>query len=148
MTRRMDVFTAAALMTEWLRTSELIAKATSFDGRLSTLIQLQASQINGYANSHTYHVAAARGHGETDQCINLLPAWREAPCYTDRELAALEWIEARTQLSEHPRLAAAQAALKANFSDEEQVKLSLAINLINDWKRLAVGFDILSDATT
>jgi alkylhydroperoxidase family enzyme len=36
----------------------------------------------------------ARENGETEQRISLLPAWREAPCYTDRERAAPGWTEA------------------------------------------------------
>jgi alkylhydroperoxidase family enzyme len=31
----------------------------------------------------------ARSQGETEQRIYLLSAWREAPCYTDHEQAAL-----------------------------------------------------------
>ncbi len=42
----------------------------------------------------------ARAHGETEQRIYLLSAWREAPCYSDRERAALGWTEALTRLSE------------------------------------------------
>ena len=34
----------------------------------------------------------------------------------------------------------AYEALKAQFSAEEQVKLTLVINSINGWNRLAVGF--------
>ena len=46
------------------------------------------------------HAAEAREKGETEQRIYLLSAWREAPCYTDRERAALGWTEALTRLSE------------------------------------------------
>ena len=35
---------------------------------------------------------------------------------------------------------AAHEALKWEFSEEEQVQLTLAINVINGWNRLAVGF--------
>jgi alkylhydroperoxidase family enzyme len=30
--------------------------------------------------------------------------------------------------------------LKAQFNEEEQVKLTLIINVINGWNRIAVGF--------
>ena len=33
-------------------------------------------------------------------------------------------------------------ALKAEFTEEEQVKLTLMINAINGWNRLAVGFGL------
>ena len=88
------------------------------------------------------HTVEARGKGETEQRIYLLSAWREAPCYTDRERAALAWTEAMTRLSEGHAQAEAYAALEAHFSPEEQVKLSLMINVINGWNRIAVGFGL------
>ena len=91
------------------------------------------------------HTAEARAKGETEQRIYLLSAWREAPCYTERERAALAWTEALTRLSEGHAHAAAREALKAQFSEEEQVKLTLMINIINGWNRLAVGFKAWAD---
>ncbi|MBV9510156.1 MAG: carboxymuconolactone decarboxylase family protein, partial [Caulobacteraceae bacterium] len=78
----------------------------------------------------------------TEQRIYLLSAWREAPCYTDRERAALGSTDALTRLSEGHTQEAAHEALKAQFSAEEQVKLTLMINVINGWNRLAVGFGL------
>ena len=86
------------------------------------------------------HTAEAREKGETEQRIYLLSAWREAPCYTDRERAALGWTEALTRLSEGHTHESAYEALKAAFTEEEQVKLTLVINIINGWNRLSVGF--------
>jgi len=37
--------------------------------------------------------------------------------------------------------------LKAHFTEEEQVKLTLMINIINAWNRLAVGFGVWADAS-
>jgi len=39
-------------------------------------------------------------HGETEQRLYGLDAWREAPYYTDREWAALEWVESLTQITQ------------------------------------------------
>jgi alkylhydroperoxidase family enzyme len=87
----------------------------------------------------------AREKGETEQRINLLPAWREAPCYSARERAALAWTEALTRLSEGHEHERAYHDLKAQFTEEEQVKLTLMINVINGWNRLAVGFGLWVD---
>ena len=87
----------------------------------------------------------ARESGETEQRIYLLSAWREAPCYTDRERAALEWTEALTRLCEAHTHTGAYEALKAHFTPEEQVKLTLMINIINGWNRIAVGFGGFAD---
>jgi alkylhydroperoxidase family enzyme len=91
------------------------------------------------------HTVFAREKGETEQRINLLAAWREAPCYSERERAALAWTEALTKLSEGHAHESAYQALRAQFSEEEQVKLSLMINVINGWNRLAVGFGLWVD---
>src|SRR5262249_42295648 len=101
---------------------------------------IRASQINGCANCINMHATEARSRGETEQRIYLLSAWREAPCYTERERAALGWTEALTRLSEGHTHESAYGALKAQFSDEEQVKLRLVITVIKGGTRLAVVF--------
>jgi AhpD family alkylhydroperoxidase len=147
MTNTIDIFAAApALMKDWQRTMMTLASAATFDPRLAELVKIRASQINGCANCINLHVAEAREQGETEQRLHLLTAWREAPCYTDRERAALEWTEALTRLSEgRPGREDAYDALKALFTVEEQVKLTVLINIINGWNRLAVGFHLWAD---
>jgi AhpD family alkylhydroperoxidase len=91
-----DLFAAAPeLMKKWTATS--LAVASSLDPALIPLVEIRASQINGCANCINMHAAEARAKGETEQRIYLLPAWRDAPCYTDRERAALGWTEALTR---------------------------------------------------
>lgn len=147
MTAKIDLFAAApSLMKDWQRTSISLAAAANFDPTLAELVKLRASQINGCANCLNMHAADARENGETEQRIYLLPAWREAPCYTMRERAALGWTEALTLISERQGRESAYQALKAQFTEEEQVKLTLTINIINGWNRIAVGFGLFADA--
>jgi AhpD family alkylhydroperoxidase len=129
---------APDLMKKWTATS--LAIAASLEPTLIRLVEIRASQINGCANCINMHAAEAREKGETEQRIYLLSAWREAPCYTDRERAALGWTEALTRLSEGHTHESPYEVLKAEFSKEEQVKLTLMINVINGWNRIAVGF--------
>ena len=144
MTIRFDPFAAApAEMKSWMATS--MAVAASLETSLIELVKIRASQINGCANCLNMHTIEARANGETEQRIYLLSAWREAPCYTERERVALGWTDALTRLSEGHDLEAARTALKAQFSEEEQVKLTLMINVINGWNRLAVGFGLWVD---
>lgn len=147
MTAKLDLFTAApALMKDVQRSSIELAAAANFDPILMELVKLRASQINGCANCLNLHVAEARELGIPAQHIDLLAAWREAPCFSDRERAALDWTEALTRLSEGRGRASAYAALKAHFTEEEQVKLTVTINIINGWNRIAVGFGVFADA--
>ena len=138
------LFAAAPdLLKKWMATS--LAVASSLEPSLVGLVEIRASQINGCANCINMHTIDARAKGETEQRIYLLSAWREAPCYTDRERAALGWTDALTRLSEGHALDGAYEVLKAHFSEEDQIKLTLMINVINGWNRIAVGFGMFVD---
>jgi len=139
-----ELFAAAPeLMKRWTSTS--LAVASSLEPTLVGLVEIRASQINGCANCINMHAQEARAKGETEQRIYLLSAWREAPCYTDRERAALGWTEALTRLSEGHHLEGAREALQAQFTEQEQVKLTLMISIINGWNRISVGFSQFVD---
>lgn len=49
------------------------------------------------------------------------------------------------KISEGHKHESAYEALKAQFTEEEQVKLTLMINVINGWNRIAVGFGLFAD---
>ena len=145
MTRKLDFMAAApAAMQRWLATSmELHA---GIEPRLAALVQMRSSQINGCAYCLNMHAKEARKAGETQQRLDVLAGWRDAPLFSDRERAALAWTEALTQLSGgHGGLDAAHAGLAEHFSPEEQVKLTLLVNVINGWNRLCVGFEAWAD---
>ena len=139
MTAKLDPYAAAPqLMKTWMGASMAIVAAV--DPSLASLMEIRASQINGCANCINLHSTGARERGETEQRLYLLAAWREAPCYTERERAALGWTEALTRLCNGREREEAYQALKAHFTEEEQAKLTLLVNIINGWNRLSVGF--------
>lgn len=141
MTAKLDPFAAApSVMKPWFAASAAINDA--LDPTLVELVKIRSSQLNQCANCLNMHTADARAKGESEQRLHLLAAWRDAPCYTPRERAALAWTDALTQLSQGHTHRDAYDALAAEFSEEEQVKLTLMINVINGWNRLAVGFDM------
>jgi AhpD family alkylhydroperoxidase len=146
MTGKINIFAAAPdLMKDFQKATTQLAVSANFDPTITELVKLRASQVNGCANCINLHVLEAREKGETEQRIYLLPAWREAPCYSERERAALAWTDALTRLSEGRERAGAYEALRAHFSEEEQVKLTVTINIINSWNRIAVGFGLFAD---
>lgn len=73
------------------------------EASLLELVRMRASQINGCAYCLDMHSKDARAAGEAEQRLYLLSAWREAPCYTARERAALAWTEALTLIAEDHR---------------------------------------------
>ena len=140
MTPRLNPFAAAPKdMKAWLDYSLAMAD-NGLEPSLLELVKIRASQINGCANCIHMHTLDARKHGETEERIYLLNAWRESPLYTDRERAALGWTEALTLLSETNAPDAVYEALKAQFTEEEEVKLTLMIAVINGWNRIMAGF--------
>ena len=141
MTKVTDPFAAAPqLMKQWMATS--LAVQESLEKSLIELVKIRASILNGCANCINMHTTEARAAGESEQRIYLLAAWLEAPVYTPRERAALAWTDALTRLSQGHTQKEAKDALEAHFTPEEQVKLTLMINIINGWNRIAVGFDL------
>jgi alkylhydroperoxidase family enzyme len=82
----------------------------------------------------------ARKRGESEQRLFLLNAWRDSPCYTDRERAALAWTEAVTLISETHAPDGVYEEVRAHFSEAETVNLTMLIATINAWNRLAISF--------
>ncbi|HVZ20553.1 MAG TPA: carboxymuconolactone decarboxylase family protein [Vicinamibacterales bacterium] len=107
---------------------------------LRELVKMRASQVNGCAYCIDMHSKDARAHGETEQRLYALSAWRETPFFSERERAALEWTEAVTRVSiEHPS-DELFARVQAQFSEEEIVALTFSVLVINSWNRLSIAF--------
>src|SRR5262249_49751008 len=110
------------------------------DPALIELVKTRASQINGCAYCIHMHTRDARAHGETEERLFLLDAWRESSLYSDKERAALAWTEALTLISETHAPDDVYEELKAQFSEVEVVNLTVLIGQINTWNRIAIGF--------
>lgn len=118
-----------------------VAAESGLDRELSELIKLRVSQLNGCAFCLQMHVNDLRKGGTVPARIDLLPAWREVTVYSEKERAALGWAEALTRFGDHEATEAAWKAVRAHFSEEEAVFLTVAIANINAWNRLGVGFN-------
>lgn len=115
-------------------------EALGLDKRLLHLIKLRSSQINGCANCLDMHAHEARLDGENQQRLDTLQAWRETDFFAPRERAALAWTEALTRIAETQAPDDAYDMLKTEFDENEQVAVTMAINMINSWNRVAIGF--------
>ncbi len=114
-------------------------RQAGFDRTLLDLVRMRASQINGCSYCLDMHSKDARAGGETEQRLYGLDAWRETPYYSARERAALEWTEALTLVAETRVPDEVYERLRAQFSEDELVHLSLAIVSINGWTRLNIA---------
>ena len=118
------------------------SQASGLERSLMELVRLRASQINHCAYCIDMHTKDARAHGETEQRLYALSAWREAPFYSDRERAALEWTEAVTLLGETHVPDEIFERVRQHFDESEMVALTFAVVVINSWNRLAVSFRV------
>lgn len=107
---------------------------------LQELVKIRASQINGCAYCIDMHTKDARAHGETEQRIYALNAWRETPFFSERERAALAWTETVTQISHGGVSDELYAQAREQFNEKELVDLTWAVAAINAWNRMAISF--------
>jgi AhpD family alkylhydroperoxidase len=112
---------------------------SSIEPTIRELVKLRASQINGCAYCIHMHATDLRKMGESEMRLYMLDAWHESSLYTPRERAALAWTEALTRIADTHAPDADYEAIKAEYSDAEQVQLTLMIGAINAWNRLAIG---------
>jgi len=113
---------------------------SSLEPALVELVKIRASQINGCAYCVDTHVRAARARHESESRLQLLSVWRDAPCYSERERAALAWCEEVTLIAETHASDAAYDEIERWFSEDEVVALTYAIISINSFNRLSVAF--------
>ncbi len=137
---RMNFFQAAPETVNALMALENQVASTGLEQSLIELVKTRASQINGCAYCINMHTQDARKHGETEQRLYLLNAWREAPVYSERERAALAWTDAVTLISETHAPDDVYQEVRAHFSEAETVNLTMLIATINAWNRLAISF--------
>ncbi|MQQ10343.1 carboxymuconolactone decarboxylase family protein [Epibacterium sp. SM1979] len=140
MSQRLDHFAIAPELFGPMLSQEDVLKTAGLEHSLVELVKLRASQINGCAFCIHMHTHDARAHGETEDRMHLLNAWRESSLYSPRERAALGWTEALTRLADTGAPDADYAAIAEEFTEREQIALSLLIAAINSWNRIAVGF--------
>ncbi|HZK07171.1 MAG TPA: carboxymuconolactone decarboxylase family protein [Bacteroidales bacterium] len=119
---------------------EKYVHGSGLERTLYELVKTRASQINGCAYCLDMHTKDARKAGETEQRLFALSAWRETSFYTNRERAALAWMEALTLISENDVPDELYEATRKYFDEKEIIALTMAIVAINGWNRLAIGF--------
>jgi len=107
---------------------------------LLNLIYFRVSQINGCAYCLDMHSKDLRAKGETEQRLYMLDAWREAPLYTERERAALDWAESVTKVTEGRVPDDIYNAALKQFSVAELIDLTLAVTTINTYNRINIAF--------
>ncbi|MBV8469348.1 MAG: carboxymuconolactone decarboxylase family protein [Burkholderiaceae bacterium] len=120
-----------------LRNLAQAVESAGLDKKLSELLKVRVSQINGCAFCLQLHLDWARKAGVSPLQLDLLPTWREVSCFDARERAALAWAEALTRMAQAPIDDALHATVASHFSTTELAALTGAIANINAWNRIA-----------
>lgn len=140
MQQRLDYKQASPAAFNAMLHTEHQVHRSGLEESLLELVKSRASQLNGCAWCLDMHTKDARARGETEQRLYLLPVWRDAACYSDRERAALAWTEAVTLIATEEVTDAVYAEARRHFDEKALVDLTLAIIAINGWNRLNVAF--------
>ena len=138
MQQRFDLSTVAAAGYKAMLGVHSYVQTSGLDLGLLELVKIRASQINGCAFCLGMHVPLARKNGVSDDQLNLLIAWREAPVFNRKERAALAWAEALTHLTGGDVSDVVYAEVCEQFTTKEIADLSFAVAEINAWNRLMV----------
>ena len=135
---RMDITKLAPEAYKHLLQLELTI-AGKIDRQLFHLLKLRASQINGCAFCIGMHSDEALRDGDTPERLLLLDAWHESSAFTEKERAALQWIDELTLIAESHASKEAFDGLKRFFSEEEIAYLTFTGAVINTWNRIAIA---------
>jgi AhpD family alkylhydroperoxidase len=112
--------------------------AGGVDPRVLGLVHLRASQINGCSPCVFAGIESAKKHGETDERLHNVVAWRETPFFTEAERAALALTEAATRIQDGAPGVTDEIwdAAAAHFDDKQLSALNLEIALTNFFNRI------------
>jgi AhpD family alkylhydroperoxidase len=129
--------TVPGAMEAMLALGEAVRKA-GLPTRLSDLVALRASQINGCSLCVDMHARDLKRAGESDERLFALAAWRDAPYFSAAERAALALTEAATRLSDRPDAVPDEIWDEAarHFDEPLLASLVIAIATINAWNRI------------
>ncbi len=139
MTPRIDYSKVSPAALQAVMGVERFVRNSSLERPLVELVKLRCSYLNGCAYCVDMHTKDARAAGESEQRLYAVPVWEETPFFSPRERAALEWAEYLTLMSERGVPQHVFDSVREHFSEAEMVGLTMAVNAINLWNRLAVG---------
>ena len=139
MTTRINHFaTAPQAMDILLNQENYLDDAFKDNKKLLTLVKIRVSQINQCALCVDMHSKEALKLGESIERMYGLNAWRDMPVYSEQEQKALQWAEL---------IISAQAITEAEYQatlqvlgEKTLVDLTIAVNAINSWNRIAKAF--------
>jgi AhpD family alkylhydroperoxidase len=141
MSQRMNYNAVSAAGMKALGTVYGYVRQWGLPSRLIDLVYLRVSQINGCVYCIDAHSRNLLNAGLPVEHLVLIAAWREVGrIFNEQEKAALAWAEVVTRLGDKGVPDSAFEAAAAAFDEKQLADLTIAISLINAYKRMAISF--------
>lgn len=135
-TARIPLLQSAPANLKALMGLSMSVKQSSLGARLVELVNLRISQINGCGFCVDMHWRDLIKQGVDPRHLNAVAVWREASFFSERERAALRWVEI---VNGQPHTDASDeefARVREYFSETEIVELGYAVAAIKSWNML------------
>jgi AhpD family alkylhydroperoxidase len=118
-----------------------ILAETNLERIQQEMIKIRTSQINGCAYCLNVHTKDALKHGEQQQRIFVMSAWREARnWFSEADQLILQLVEEVTLISKHGVSDELFEKAVATFGEVTTAQIILATVAMNAWNRLGVAF--------
>lgn len=137
---RPNPYKTSAAGLQALNTLDAHANGVQLEASLVELARLRASQINGCVYCIGLHSGQALEAGVPLEKLQLLPAWRLAEAFSERERATLAWAEALTLVADQRVPDELYEEVSRHLSERELVDLAYVLVAINAWNRMQVAF--------
>ncbi len=126
------------LMAQETYLAEQFTNSTTINKTTWELVKLRVSQINQCAFCIDMHSHELLNSGESSPRLIGLNAWRDLPLYSEFEQTALSWAE---QITLGAAISETEYQNTLHILGEKAlVNLTIAINAINSWNRIAKTF--------
>jgi AhpD family alkylhydroperoxidase len=146
MTQRMNVAKFEPAAFHALLALEKAVAQSGLDETTRHLVKVKASMINGCGYCIDLHSKEAREHGETEQRLYALNAWREVQAFSDKERAALGLTDAITRLGEHGVPDDVWDEGVKQWGQEGVAKIVFVAATINLWNRIGVATRLIPES--
>ena len=124
-----------------LQSLDAATRASGVPERTIDLIHLRVSQVNGCEVCIDGHCQILAKAGESEERLEAIANWRQAPQFSDAERAALGLAEAVTRIADcsDPVTDGIWDEAARHYDEPALAALVMAISTINVWNRLNVA---------
>jgi AhpD family alkylhydroperoxidase len=145
MKERMNIEEANPGIYKAMEAAEKHLAGCRLDKKLTELIKLRVSQLNGCGYCVNMHSADALKAGETPKRVFAVSAWWETPFFTDSERAAFKLAEEVTFISKQGLTEESYQEASLHFSEAEIAQLIFMTVIANSWNRLAISTHMVAE---